>query len=58
VEINKTNVYNAPATYGGLGCGKPRLFYEAINQDVEVGLAILVELQNSNVFRSATEFSA
>ncbi len=49
MQINKANVDNAPSANRIPGLGQPGLLNEAINQDMEVRFAILMEFQNSNV---------
>ena len=55
MEIDEPNVDDETSAHGVPCCGQPSLLDESIDQDVEVRIAILVEFEHRDVFRSGPE---
>jgi hypothetical protein len=51
MEIHETNVDHEPATHGDPGASDPFKIDIPVDQNVEVGIAVLLELQYANVLR-------
>jgi len=56
MQIDETNVDNVAASHCIPCCRQPSLLDEAIDQDVQVWIAILLKFQNGYVRRYRTEF--